>query len=179
MVDKNNVLKEKNDTITDSMDNRSQISKIKMQNLKRDEKNVCKRERKITSGILPNNIRFYRKKYGYTQGKLQDEWNVTQQAISKYETGETKTFKPQEIKKILNTFPHLSFDELFITERLSICINEENQKLLKDYLNGMKSAFPSNDTEYERINVIVNHILKIFLEGKLSMEIQNILNEEL
>lgn len=179
MVEKNNLLKETTDTITVSIDNKSEIAKTKMQNLKKKEKTEDKRERKKTLGELPNNIRFYRKKYGYTQGKFQEEWNVTQQAISKYETGEKKNFKPQEIKKILYTFPHLSFDELFITGRLSICINKKNQMLLEEYLKGMKNVFPSNDTEYEKTNVIVNHILKMFLEGNLSMDLQNGFKEEL
>lgn len=178
MVKRNNVLIDTNDSVSSSINNKSETTKIKMQNLKKNEKDEDKRESKKTSGELPNNIRFYRKKYGYTQGKLQNEWNVTQQAISKYETGEKKNFKPLEIKTILDTFPHLSFDELFVTGRLSICVNEKNQKLLEDYLKGMNNVFPTNDTEYEKINIIVNHILKIFLEGNISMDLQNVLNEE-
>jgi transcriptional regulator with XRE-family HTH domain len=179
MVKRNNILMDTKDSVSSSIDNKSELTKIKIQNLKRNEKTEDKRESKKTSGELPNNIRFYRKKYGYTQEKLQDEWNVTQQAISKYETGEKKNFKPLEIKTILDTFPHLSFDELFVTGRLSVCVNKKNQKLLEDYLKGMKNVFPTNDTEYEKINVIVNHILKIFLEGNISIDLQNVLDEEL
>jgi DNA-binding XRE family transcriptional regulator len=178
MKEKNNELKEVTNTIIDTMDNNSEIVKTKMQNLKRGEKTEDKRERKKTSGELPNNIRFYRKKYGYTQKKLQDEWDVNQQAISKYETGEKKTFKPEEIKKILDTFPHLTFDELFGMGRLSVCINQKNQKLLKDYLNGMRDVFPSNDTEYEKINVIVNHILKMFLDRNQPIELKSAMKDE-
>lgn len=149
----------------------------KTKNFKKDEKIEDKRVRRQL-GNPPNKIRFYRKKYGYTQKDLEDRWEKSQQAISKYETGEYN-LKPEEIKKVLLTFPNLSYDEIWETGRLSVCINEKNQKLLEGYINDLKLAFPKNTTEHERINIIINHILKIFLSGNLSMELKHSLAEEM
>ena len=146
-------------------------------NFKKDEKQEDKRNRRQL-GELPNKIRFYRKKYGYTQRDLEQKWEKSQQAISKYETGEYN-LKPEEIKKVLLTFPNLSYDEIWDTGRLSVCINKRNDELLQDYISDLKLTFPKNTTEHEKANIIVNHILKIFLSGNLSMELKDSLAKEL
>lgn len=149
----------------------------KTKNFKKDEKAEDKRIRRQL-GDPPNKIRLYRKKYGYTQKDLVKKWEKSQQAISKYETGEYN-LKPEEIKKVLLTFPNLSYDEIWNTERLSVCINKKNEKLLEEYINDLKIDFPKNTTEHEKTNIIVNHILKIFLSGNLSMELKHSLAEEM
>lgn len=54
---------------------------------------------------MKNNFKYYRKKYGFTQGEIATKLHVSRQSYIKYENGECEpSFETlKEISRILNT----------------------------------------------------------------------------
>jgi transcriptional regulator with XRE-family HTH domain len=147
-------------------------------NVDREATETITKRKRIKRTEFPNQLRFYRKKYGYSQDNLASDLGKSQQQVSKLETGITD-LEYDDIRTFLNIFKNISYDELFSTGRLSIVMNGKNERLVREYIKGFSDVFPVNATEYEKINIVANHILKMFLEGKLSVELRDTLREEL
>lgn len=165
---------EKRVAVKDQLDDNAEAVKV---DGNETTETITKRKR-VKKTEFPNQLRFYRKKYGYSQDNIASELGKSQQQVSKLETGITD-LEYDDISTFLNLFRNISYDELFNTGRLSLVINGKNERLIREYTKGFSDVFPSNATEYEKINSVINHILKIFLEGKQSVELKDTLKEEI
>lgn len=123
-----------------------------------------------------NKIAFYRKRNVGNQKALGDTLGRSQQQISQWEKGETPP-RADEIKNMLRLFGNVTFDEVFETGRLSIHIGGNNDSLLSVYLEQLDDIFPKHLTEFERKSIIVNHILRVFLEDKIPELKESLLDE--
>lgn len=105
---------------------------------------------------LKENIADYRKKMGLTQEQLAEKCNVSRQAVTKWESGESE---PSIAKvRILSTVFNISIDELIAGTKNNVSHNN-SEKLQIDY--SMLSAI-ANDLTKEYIN-IDNEFLKLVL----------------
>jgi DNA-binding XRE family transcriptional regulator len=115
---------------------------------------------------LDNNIAEYRKKAGYFQRDFAEKIGITQQNLSLIENN--KNFpKSYEIDLMLKTIGNITFDELFSTGRLSIYISKPNQEALVEYINKLGDVFSTDLTDYQKQSIVINHILRMFFEGRL------------
>ena len=121
----------------------------------------------VDKNHLDNKITEYRKKAGYFRQKdFSEKIGVTQQNLSLFENN--KNFpKSYEIDLMLKSIGNITFDELFSTGRLSIYISKTNQKALDEYINNLGDVFSDNLSDYQKKSIIINHILKMFFEGRL------------
>lgn len=121
--------------------------------------------KKVEINVEGNNIKLYRKKAGFSNQKdFADQLGIEQQTLSAFET---ERFQPRrnDITPILQILENVTYDELFNTGRLSVYISPINQKLIKEYMGELSDVFSKNNTDYENYRLIVNLILRIFLEG--------------
>ena len=96
---------------------------------------------------LKENIADYRKKMGLTQEQLAEKCNVSRQAVTKWESGESE---PSIAKvRILSTVFNISIDELIAGTKNNVSHNN-SEKLQIDY--SMLSAI-ANDLTKEYINI--------------------------
>lgn len=96
---------------------------------------------------LKENIADYRKKMGFTQEQLAEKCNVSRQAVTKWESGESE---PSIAKvRILSTVFNISIDELIAGTKNNVSHNN-SEKLQIDY--SMLSAI-ANDLTKEYINI--------------------------
>ena len=96
---------------------------------------------------LKENIADYRKKLGLTQEQLAEKCNVSRQAVTKWESGESE---PSIAKvRILSTVFNISIDELIAGTKNNVSHNN-SEKLQIDY--SMLSAI-ANDLTKEYINI--------------------------
>ncbi len=119
----------------------------------------------IDKNHLDNKIAEYRKKAGYYQKEFAEKIGITQQNLSLFENN--KNFpKSYEIDLMLKIIGNITFDELFSTGRFSVYISNANQKALDKYVKDFGDIFTSEQTDYQRKSIVINHILKMFFEGR-------------
>lgn len=117
--------------------------------------------------IQDHKIGEYRKSLGLSQSDFAVMLDMTQQRLSMVENG--KNFlKSYEIDRLLKVLGNVTFDELYNTGRLSIYLSKENQNKLTKYVKKLKDMFPSGLNDYQRKSILVNHILELFFDGKIS-----------
>jgi DNA-binding XRE family transcriptional regulator len=120
----------------------------------------------IDKNHLNNNIALYRKKAGYSQTDFAEKIGITQQNMSLYENN--KNFpKSYEIDLMLKALGNVTFEELFDTGRVSVYISKSNQKSLLEYVESLNDVFSAEHTNYQKMSFVVNHILRLFFEGRL------------
>lgn len=119
----------------------------------------------------PNKIAYYRKKAGFSnQKELGEKIGYSQQTISAFENN---VYSPRvdDINALLDILKNITYDELFNTGRTSVYIAESNMELLRNYLKELVDIFPDTYSDYEKEVVVINHILKIFLEDDEKVKI--------
>lgn len=119
----------------------------------------------------PNKIAYYRKKAGFSnQKELGEKIGYSQQTISAFENN---VYSPRvdDINALLDILKNITYDELFNTGRTSVYIAESNMELLRNYLKELEDIFPDTYSDYEKEVVVINHILKIFLEDDEKVKI--------
>lgn len=148
--------------------NNMNVALFTYKSVNKKENNEKKRElvlKKVSLNLTNNNIKKYRKKRGYNQGEFAEALELKQQSISAFEN--LKFFpRTDDITPMLNVLGNITYDELFNTGRLSVYISEANKEKLLVHIKGLEDVFTNNYTEYEKMSLITNHILKIFLEGE-------------
>ena len=131
-----------------------------------------------TSISIGQSIRKHRKILGISQGELGQRLGKTQTSISEMELG--KNLKNiEDINSILNVFKNIPYDELFDTGRTSIYISESNNTNLGKYIDELSDVFSPRMTEYEKKAIIVNLILKVFLDNDISEDIRETIKREI
>lgn len=118
-------------------------------------------------GVQNNRIAYYREREGMNQGEFgKNIGGLSQQSISAFENG---AFYPRsnDIILMLKLFQNVTFDELFNTDRLSVYIADYNNQLLEKYMKDLDDVHSVRQyTEYERKSIMINHILRFFLESQ-------------
>lgn len=179
-----NIYKKQSSNIYQYMDvnDRSDLMMITLTIAKKEtgkETQIIQSFNKVEINLVGNNIALYRKKAGFSQKEFAEKLNIKQQTLSAFEN-ENFQARRDDIDKMLKIFKNITYDELFNTGKESLYISNNNSKLLDEYINKLNDVFSSNSSEYENKRLIVNLILRIFLEGDqetvLRHGIQNILD---
>jgi len=127
---------------------------------------------------LGKNLKIYRKQLGYSQAKIGKMLGKTQTAISEIELGKNlKNVK--DINAMLDIFKNVTYDELFNTDRTSVYISESNDEKLNKHIEDFEDLFAFSMTDYQKKAILINLILKIYLDNELSLELKETIKNEI